>query len=342
MDRMISIVIPCYNVQDYVETALRSATEQTLDRSLYEVIAVNDASTDDTLAVLTKWSQRYPETVKVISYEENLRQGGARNAAIREACGRYICFLDADDRLRKDALETYMDIIGSTGADIITTGFEIHKGSGFDDHREAYSGHERVSPDRVLDLNDSMQEYLLTDLGFVWSSVYRKSIITDNGVWFPEHLAYEDIYWQRLIRFYADKACITDKVTHDYLIRPGSTMTTRNGSHHLDRLTCYEMLLDEYSRRDLIRPYYDVLLKDAIEAYVFNSLYMFFDIMDDIPDVYERIRTTVYRYFPDWESRYDAGDIPLVFQYLLKYLSRAKTASLQDLQTFKEAMIEKK
>ena len=162
----------------------------------------------------------------------------------------------------------------------------------------------------------------------------------ENDIWFPEHLAYEDIYWQRLVKFYAKSACVIDALIYHHYIHPGSTMNRKNASHHTDRLTCYEMLLREYSERGILKEYYGQILNDAIETYVFNSYFMFFTMMDSVPDVYSRIRSTIYTYFPDWEKVYDDREIPMVFQYLLKFLKKAVIAKPEDLQPFKEAVLE--
>ncbi len=338
MEKQFSIIIPCYNAQEYIDRVMQSAMEQTIDRDRYEVIAVNDASTDDTLLCLNEWAARYPETIKIITYDTNLRQGGARNKAMKMAAGDYICFLDADDWMEPDALETFA-FATVQGYDIVTavlvdnTEYSVLYGE--NDNKD----HEGVHIKRIFD-NTEMSEYIGYDLGFVCASVYKREMILNNEVWFPEHLAYEDIHWQRLIKFYAHKACVLDKITYHHYYHAESTMNKKNASHHTDRLTCYEMLLEEYSKRGLLAKYYPQIMKDTIETYVFNSYYMFFTLMDDIPDVYGKIRTTIYRYFPDWEISYDDSQIPMVFQYLLKFLKKAAAATPEDLKPFKDSILE--
>ncbi len=336
-NKMFSVIIPCYNAEEFIDRAMNSVTDQTLDHSKYEVIAVNDASTDKTLDILRSWEGKYPALIKVISYDTNLRQGGARNTAIRQAEGEYICFLDADDWMETDALESFCKVISEEDYDIITA-----------KHVEDYEYCQPECREQIMeDINvqeefavDDRKQYISFNLGFVWASVYRKNMVIDNDVWFPEHLAYEDIHWQRLIKFYAFRACIIDKITHHHYNHPQSTMNRKNASHHTDRLTCYEMLLKEYSDRDLLQEYYDRIMNDTMETYLFNSYYMFFTRMDEIPDVYDRIRNTIYTYFPDWEDVYDDSNIPMVFQYLLKFLKKAVSAKPEDLQPFKDAVLE--
>lgn len=333
-----SVIIPCYNAQEYIDRVMNSVMEQTLDNDLYEVIAVNDASTDDTLMCLNEWAGKYPDTIRVITYNTNLRQGGARNRAMKEASGEYICFLDADDWMEPDALEFFSAVTGG-GYDIITALFVENTKYGILYDEKGDSGRKEVNIQKIFNSTE-LKEYLEFDLGFVWSSVYRREMIADNGVWFPEHLAYEDVYWQRLIKFYAKNACVLDRVTHHHYNHPESTMNRKNAAHHIDRLTCYEMLLEEYSKRGFLKDHYPQILKDTMETYLFNSYYMFFTMMDDIPDVYTRIRKTIYEYFPDWETEYDDSEVPMVLCYLLKFLKKAVTATPESLKPFKDSILE--
>lgn len=339
MNKMFSVIIPCYNAASFLDRSLQSVVGQSLDKSMFEIIAVNDASTDETLNCLNKWAEEYPTIIKVLTNEINLRQGGARNVAIKHACGEYVCFLDADDWMETDALATFMIGIQKGDMDIVTS-----------KHQENYedsdisitsSNEDRGIPKIEKEFNDSDKaEFIAYNLGFVWCSVYKRSMITENEIWFPEHLAYEDICWQRLIKFYARKACIIDRITHHHFNHSESTMNKKNATHHIDRLKCYEILLEEYNNRGLLKPYYSQIMNDTMETYLYNSYYMFFTMMDYIPDVYERMRSTIYNYFPDWETTYDDSMVPMVFQYLIKYLKKAKKATPEDLQPFKDAILE--
>ena len=76
---LISVIVPCYNVEKLIDRCLKSLTNQTLDKNLYEIIVINDASEDGTLDKLVEWEKKYPSLISVITYDENQRQGGARN-----------------------------------------------------------------------------------------------------------------------------------------------------------------------------------------------------------------------------------------------------------------------
>jgi len=97
---MVSLIITTYNYAQYVERAIRSAIDQTMGNEDYEVIVVNDCSTDNTREVLENFSNE----IRVYNLEENLGLAGARNFGIKKAKGQFIIFLDADDYIHKDLL----------------------------------------------------------------------------------------------------------------------------------------------------------------------------------------------------------------------------------------------
>jgi glycosyltransferase involved in cell wall biosynthesis len=97
---MVSLIITTYNYAQYVERAIRSALDQSLSKDLYEVIVVNDCSTDHTQEVLSN----YENQVRVFNLEQNLGLAGARNFGIKKAKGQFIIFLDADDYMHRDTL----------------------------------------------------------------------------------------------------------------------------------------------------------------------------------------------------------------------------------------------
>lgn len=98
---MVSIIITTYNYAQYVERAIRSALDQSLPSSEFEILVVNDCSSDRTADIL----QNYVDEVRVYNLEKNLGLSGARNFGIQKAKGQFIVFLDADDYIHKDLLK---------------------------------------------------------------------------------------------------------------------------------------------------------------------------------------------------------------------------------------------
>jgi glycosyltransferase involved in cell wall biosynthesis len=97
---MVSLIITTYNYAQYVERSIRSAMDQSLSIDQYEIIVVNDCSTDGTKSVL----ENFEKDARIFNLEENLGLSGARNFGIKKAKGQFVAFLDADDYLHKETL----------------------------------------------------------------------------------------------------------------------------------------------------------------------------------------------------------------------------------------------
>src|SRR5690625_973980 len=123
---LVSIIIPVYNVEDYVRHTLDSVLNQGLGLGQIEVIAVDDGSTDDSGRILDAYAAQYDYFV--VRHQENSGgPGGPRNRGIEIASGKYLFFLDADDELTENALRDLVRVAESEGSDVV-----LGKGEGVD------------------------------------------------------------------------------------------------------------------------------------------------------------------------------------------------------------------
>jgi glycosyltransferase involved in cell wall biosynthesis len=99
---MVSVIITTFNYAQYIERCIRSVMDQSLENDAYEIIVVNDCSTDNTTDVL----ENYTNDVRIFNLEENVGLAGARNFGIKKAKGQFIVFLDADDYMHRDLVRT--------------------------------------------------------------------------------------------------------------------------------------------------------------------------------------------------------------------------------------------
>ena len=122
MDKLITVIIPCYNIEKYIERCIQSVEEQTYKN--IEIIAVDDGSKDNTVQILEKLQNKY-SNLKVFKNDKNKGAAYARNLAIRKSKGEYIGFIDSDDYIVKDYYEKLMQKAQEEDADLVATDIEI-------------------------------------------------------------------------------------------------------------------------------------------------------------------------------------------------------------------------
>lgn len=184
----LSIIVPVYNMaaDGKLEYCLDSLLHQTIYD--YEIIAVDDASTDDSFQILREYAAQYPDVMKVYACPENRKQGGAKNIGLKHARGKWIGFIDSDDWIAPDMYEKLLAKAKETGADMVACNYHLtHEhsdaiGQEVHTHYAAQTG--------VLDREK--YKLLILDPGSLVIKIYRRNLIYDCGMLFPEHIFYED------------------------------------------------------------------------------------------------------------------------------------------------------
>ena len=178
---IVSVIIPVYNVETYLKDCLDSVLNQSLTD--IEIICVNDASTDNSLQVLHLWAEK-DERIKVIDSPENRRQGGARNIGIKAASGQYIGFVDSDDYV---SVEFYQSLINSTNLDpdVVTANLYAQFGMA----NKLVNQFENLSKLKDQEL---IKRQIAANSCRLWISIFKRSYMLDNCLFFPEKVVYED------------------------------------------------------------------------------------------------------------------------------------------------------
>ena len=196
----VSVIIPVYNAEKYLPVCLESLLIQTFTD--FEVIVVDDCSTDNSCAVAENFLERFGGRLKVLSLEENTGSGAVpRNVGLEVASGKYIFFVDSDDLLIDVALEELYNCAEESGAEIVymNSGFLcgaeiLPKSIVAREWDSAFSVEEPTfEPD---DLNERVKKFLKN--GFVWSpwtKFLRRDFLIDNGIKFPPMRISEDGSW---------------------------------------------------------------------------------------------------------------------------------------------------
>ena len=185
----LSIIVPVYNMVagEKLEFCLNSLVNQTI--SDYEIIAVNDASTDDSLVVLNWYQNHYPTKFKVIDLPENRKQGGAKNAGLELAKGEFIGFVDSDDWIKSDMYKKLLEKAEETGADVVGCDYSLT-------YEQNYEIGQLVSNSRdeqVGILDADKHKSLILDPGSLVIKIYRRELFEQEPkLRFPEQIFYED------------------------------------------------------------------------------------------------------------------------------------------------------
>ncbi len=187
-----SIIIPMYNVAEYIERALQSVFSQSFSPSKYEVIIIDDGSPDNSRQIAERFCLG-KENVKIIS-QENKGLGGARNSGINAATGQYILFLDADDWLTDNALNNLKENI--INEDIAEFSVRLY--------------YNKKRCDQILfDVAQSLSgiEYYFkhNTINSACNKIYRRQFLLKHNLRFLERIYGEDIHFNTLALFYAKK-----------------------------------------------------------------------------------------------------------------------------------------
>lgn len=195
---LVSICVPIYNVENYIERCAISLLEQSYGE--IEYVFVNDCSPDQSIEVLRRVLEKYPERksfVKIISHEKNLGLAAARNTAINHSEGDFIFHVDSDDYLGIDAVEKLVNKQRETDADIVT-------GQAVQMEKDKSSVMRRP---QFLSQDDFVKEMIVPSISHtIWGRLIRKSLYTDNGIEAKEGVNIgEDLQAMSKLAYYAKK-----------------------------------------------------------------------------------------------------------------------------------------
>lgn len=297
----ISIIIPCYNVEKYINKCINSLLNQTIGLDNLQLIFVNDASTDNTLSILTKYEKEYSDSILVIDCAKNGKQGTARNIGIEYATANYIGFVDSDDYIDTQMYEKLYNKIVETNCDVVCCGYFVK--SEYDNIIDTFIYKDTYI--KINNISDRKNLLMLTLSGGIWNKLYKKSIIIDNNVFFPENLMYEDNYWSRILKLCIDSIYIISEPLYNYIQHPNSTIHSFNNPHHFDRLTIELMKIDKFKELNLFDLYHDEIELEFLNLFYLNSLHIFFTRFDQPPiEIINFMKEKILEIFPKWKSNF--------------------------------------
>ncbi len=204
----ITVIVPVYNVEQYLRRCIDSILRQSFQD--FELICVNDCSPDGSQAILEEYKNRYPDKVRVLVNQINMGLGKTRERGIEHALGRYITFVDSDDYIKEDYLETYEAKMRETDVDLIVGGY-------------------------TKDIHGRLKEHLVSDS--IWSIVtypiacaklYKKSFLLEKKLHFSEIRCGEDIYFSMSLFYHGATYCVMRYAGYYYYFNEKSITGSMN------------------------------------------------------------------------------------------------------------------
>ena len=311
---MISVIVPVYNVEKYLEECLDSIKNQTFND--IEVILVNDGSTDNSQEICERYCSQDPRFHLI--NQENKGQSIARNIGVAESRGELIVFIDSDDIVKIDLLEKLINYI-SDGIDIV----ECEK------TEDIQYLNEKRKDIQVKEFDSNEALYKCFNHAVSWSPVaklYRREIV--EKIPFLENLIYEDLYTGIVSLKYINKMRKIDYIGYYYRYHTSSTMNQKYSEKNLDIFKVGEKLLNEFREDDWF-PYvgymlfsvaighfkkYQIKVEHQYYQLYIDAINKYFEIAKKSPDIFSSSKLL------RWYSYSPKYFFSLYYPLYLKYL----------------------
>lgn len=215
----LSIIVPVYNVSKYLAKCLDSLLFQDLESDEYEIIVVNDGSTDNSGDIAKQYADKYANIILI--EQENQGLSGARNTGIKFANGEYIQFVDSDDYLEPNVLKTLVDKMDADNLDILRFNYQ-----NVNERYEVYEPYKEHKP--FVDYRDEVCDgltFLTERLGYACYAVQfmiKSELLKREENLFKVGIYFEDTEWAPRILVQCGRVTSTDLMAYNYLLRQGS------------------------------------------------------------------------------------------------------------------------
>ena len=250
MKPLVSVIIPVYNISEYVTKCLESVVLQSYEN--LEIIVVDDGSTDESGKICDKIALK--DSRLKVYHRKNGGLSSARNFGISKAHGEYVALVDGDDFVKKDFVKAMVIAVEETGAEVVVCGFD-----------------EFVTREKVLSGKEAAIKLLVEQENMeivAWNKLYRRELF--DGIEYPVGEKHEDNLTTYKILAKAEKVAYVSKSLYSYVKRPGSIM---NEAKLVERLSARYKAAEEavkYFRNNKE-------LRQAAEVAVLTSKYAFMD-----------------------------------------------------------------
>lgn len=259
----VSIIVPVYNVEKYIERCLESIVAQTY-RNL-EVIFVDDCGQDDSIGIVERFIADYDGgiSLSIVHHDKNSGLSASRNTGIKAARGKYVYFLDSDDYISADCISLlYSKIEEDATIQMVVGNYKIIGGLYFDPMnlpQRSYTSEEIIK-----------YQFAYSIYTMAWNKLVSKEFIIDNGLFFQEGIIHEDNLWSFSMACCLRKIAVVLKPTYNYIIRSGSIITKNDVNYHEDMLF------------QVIKSFVDFLFSDRTSVRVKSNLIIYTYLQNEL------------------------------------------------------------
>lgn len=294
----LSVVVPVYNVEEYLSKCLDSLVSPGAKSIAdgvqpdYEIIVVDDGATDASPEIAEEYAVKYPGLIRVI-HTENGGLGSARNVGIDASNAEYLYFIDSDDYLVKGGMEAILESL-SLGYDICL--FDTIAVNVDEKELKYMPGCSRVE-------NISLKDFpeLLLESPHAWNKIYRRTLYTENNIRYPSRVWFEDLCTVLKLYCFTDNIMYMPKALHRYLQRKGSILNSGNAARNAEIIPAVDDLIGFYNTH--IR---GEELKDILEYLAFHSQFLTASVRVCQADIHSPVLDTLLedfiRKFPNFQS----------------------------------------
>ncbi|MCL2024292.1 MAG: glycosyltransferase family 2 protein [Coriobacteriia bacterium] len=282
---LVTIVVCVYNAAATLRRCLDSLAQQTYDT--YEVLIVDDGSTDTTPIVVREWAEQHPlMAIRITTKKENHGLGHSRNIGIREARGDFVGFVDGDDWVRPTFIEKLVCAQHKVNADIVQTDY--------------YTIHENPSESNLVKVARHEQ-----GLGAsMCTKLFRTTLFAEHDIWCPEHINYEEVATTYRLGLVVNRIAYIEDCLYYYDKSNPYTITGQRDERYLQLIDALEVLLNYTRTHELFDKKYDELLTIMLTYGMVGRLWDFFRTgqRHAVFAYYHRMSTLLDTQFPGWRS----------------------------------------
>ena len=306
---LLSVIVPVYNVEAYLRENLESLVHQ--DADSYELIMVNDGSTDNSYSILEEYASRYP-FIRLID-KENGGISSARNAGIKAATGKYLGFIDSDDFVAHNYVSSMVNKALEEDSEIVVCDLETWYGEN-DSRNYIMKGLNKNYPDLP-----EGKRIFLSPL-FAWNKIYRRDFFLAQDIFYEEGTWYEDLEVTLFMAVRAKKISYIEKALIHYRQRENSVMSSRSRKC-LDIFNVLRKIYDRFESYGLLNEYHDELEYLFIENLLVYGGFRLL-VLDDYKDIFDHVKEFLKMFFPNYKKNPYLKDLNKKYQAFALFNNR--------------------